>query len=256
VLVLFLDTATEACVSAVCSVEEPDASSGTVDRAHRVTTLAARAPVDARRHGELLAPQIDEVLAEAGRRPTDLDAVVVGLGPGPFTSLRVGVVTAAAMADALGIRAVGICTLDAIAAGQPNRSEPLVVATDARRREVYWARYAHGRRTAGPGVDRPAVLAEELGPDVRVVGSGAVLYADVFGERSGLTVDPDAPRWPDPAGGVRVALRDPSVGLLGDEPPGPLAPLYLRRPDAVPPGAPKAAARVTEPHAPSPARAR
>ena len=257
-LVLFLDTATEACVSAVCAVESgPDDGSG--NGAARVTTLAARAPVDARRHGELLAPQINEVLAEAGRRPADLDAVVVGLGPGPFTSLRVGVVTAAAMADALGIRAVGICTLDAIAAGQPSGSQPLVVATDARRREVYWARYADGRRTAGPGVERPAVLAAELGPDVRVVGSGAVLYADVLGGSSGggsgHTVDADAPRWPDPAGGVRVALADPGAGLLGAEPPGPLAPMYLRRPDAVPPGAPKAASRATGPHVPEPSPA-
>ncbi len=250
-LVLFLDTATEACVAAVCSVEDASAAGGASARTAGVTTLASRAPVDARRHGELLAPLIGEVLAEAGCRPADLDAVVVGLGPGPFTSLRVGVVTAASMADALGIPAVGICTLDAIAAARPSRPDPLIVATDARRREVYWARYADGRRVAGPAVERPAVLLEELEPGARVVGSGAVLYADVFRSRADISVEEDAPRWPDPPGGIRVALRDPDGELLGGGVSAPLAPLYLRRPDAVPPGAPKPAAQTSGSTAPS-----
>jgi len=243
VLVLFLDTATEACVAALCAVEPLGSRGSGTPAAAEVTTLAARAPVDARRHGELLTPLLGEVLDEAGCRAADLDAVVVGLGPGPFTSLRVGVVTAASLADALGIRAIGICTLDAIAAAQPPAPRgSVVVATDALRREVYWARSEGGRPTEGPEVQRPDALidgwrdADSGTGAVRVVGSGAALYADVFG----ALADPDAPRWPDPAGGVRVALPD----LLADEQPGPLVPLYLRRPDAVPPAAPKPAARM------------
>jgi tRNA threonylcarbamoyl adenosine modification protein YeaZ len=229
VFVLALDTATEACVAAVCSVDgqQPDSP---------ISTLTQRAPIDARRHGELLAPLIAEVLGEAGLRPVDLTGVVVGLGPGPYTSLRIGIVTAASFADALGIPAVGVCSLDAIAAAQPGGGtlfEPaLVVATDARRREVYWARYAGRRRTTGPHVGRPAEIVDQLEPGERVVGSGAALYGEVFG----LRADPDAPRWPDPAGLVALGLAD-----LRRRQPTPLAPLYLRRPDAVPLAAPRAA---------------
>jgi tRNA threonylcarbamoyladenosine biosynthesis protein TsaB len=92
-------------------------------------------------------------------------------------------------------------------------------------------------------VQRPAALPAELDRDVRLVGSGAALYAEVFASEPGLHVDEAAPRWPDPAGGVRVALPD----LLADQPAGVLAPLYLRRPDAVPPGAPKTASHVPAP---------
>jgi tRNA threonylcarbamoyl adenosine modification protein YeaZ len=226
VFVLALDTATEACVAAVCQVE-----------GDTVRVRAARAPVDARRHGELLAPLIDELLHEVGLRPAELAGVVAGVGPGPFTSLRVGIVTAAALADALDVPVAGICSLDGIAAAQPadssSGSASLVVATDARRREVYWARYRSGRRADGPDVARPGLLVEQLESDERVVGSGAALYAEIFGARADIA----APRFPDPVGLVRPALPV----LRGSEPASPLAPLYLRRPDATPPGAPKAA---------------
>ena len=230
VLLLAVDTATEACLAAVAEVGETGGD---------VRLLAARAPVDAKRHGELLAPLISEVLAEAGARPADLGGVVVGLGPGPFTSLRVGVVTGASLADALGIRAVGVCTLDAIAGAVPAEvAGEVVVATDARRREVYWARYVDGQRVQGPAVDRPAVLAEQLNAsaDLAVVGSGPVLYPELA--RTAIDI-----RFPDAAALAGLGLP----ALRADEAPGPLVPLYLRRPDAVPPGAPKAAA--------SPARA-
>jgi tRNA threonylcarbamoyl adenosine modification protein YeaZ len=206
-----------------------------------VQTLAVRAPFDARRHGELLAPLVAEVLADAGAQRRDLGGVVVGVGPGPFTSLRVGIVTGAALADVLGVPVVGICSLDGVAdAARPHATATpgsLVVATDARRREVYWARYRDGQRVQGPEVARPAVLAEQLAEDERVVGSGAALYADVFGPHA----DPSGPRWPDPAGLVARAWP----ALAGNEPVAPLTPLYLRRPDAVPPGAPKSATPAT-----------
>ena len=164
-----------------------------------------------------------------GRRAADLGAVVVGLGPGPFTGLRVGLVTAATMADALGRPAYGVCSLDAVGAGER------VVVTDARRREVYWARYDGDERVEGPAVERPAELAERLrGSGARLVGAGAVLHRDAF---DGLPVD-DGPGHPSCPALVRLAADR----VLGGAPSDPLTPLYLRRPDAVEPGVTK---RVT-----------
>jgi tRNA threonylcarbamoyl adenosine modification protein YeaZ len=183
--------------------------------------LAEEVVVDARRHGELLAQGIRTVLTRAGVARTDLTAVAVGLGPGPFTGLRVGIVTAATMADALGIPSYGICSLDALGEGAR------VAVTDARRREVYWARYDDtGRRVDGPAVGAPAVLAEEW-QGIPVVGDGAHVHAAAF---AGLDVRPE-PRYPSAA----------RVAELAHEP-APLVPLYLRRPDAETPGPPK---RVT-----------
>ena len=122
------------------------------------------------------------------------------LGPGPFTGLRVGLVTAAAMGDALGIPVYGVGTHDAMAAGLPGR---VLVVTDARRREVYWSLVVDGVRTHGPEVVAPAVLAErlatDLGPVDRVVGDAAhQLGAE------------DALPGPTPAGLVAVAARRPA----------------------------------------------
>ena len=97
--------------------------------------------------------------------------------------------------------------------------------TDARRREVYWARYENGVRIAGPDVSAPPSSSREsLAPGERVIGAGAELYAAVFG----AAFDPAGPRYPDPAALIRRA-----VPLLGT-PAAPLVPLYLRRPDATP----------------------
>jgi tRNA threonylcarbamoyladenosine biosynthesis protein TsaB len=118
----------------------------------RVVSEASAA--DGRRHGELLAPMIAKVLAEAGASRTDLTAVAVGVGPGPYTGLRVGVVTARVLAAVLGIPVHGVCSLDVIAAAVP-RGREFLVATDARRKEVYWASYdAAGTRLEGPLVGR------------------------------------------------------------------------------------------------------
>ncbi|HEX6754753.1 MAG TPA: tRNA (adenosine(37)-N6)-threonylcarbamoyltransferase complex dimerization subunit type 1 TsaB [Mycobacteriales bacterium] len=213
--VLVLDTATPAVTAALVRVA-----------ADRVEPLSVQVRADARRHGELLAPAVRAALAGAGRTVGDLDAVVAGLGPGPFTGLRVGLVTAAAIADALRIPAYGVCSLDGLAVA-PGR---LLVATDARRREVYWAVYDDGARVLGPEVDRPAELAaRDLGVTA-AAGAGARMYADVL--RLPLT-GPDSP---DP-----VALAARAAGsVLSGAPGDPLTPLYLRRPDAVEPGRPKA----------------
>lgn len=207
-LVLALDTATPASTAAVAEVTG-DGMRG----------IAERRTIDARAHGELLAPQIHATLAEAGVRVTDLAAIVVGVGPGPFTGLRVGLVTAASMGQALGIPTYGVCSLDALGrAAGPGR---VLVATDARRREVYHATYADGRRVSGPGVARPADVTVDAD---RAVGEGALLYSDVFG----VPVDEILLH---PPGAALVALAADRVraGAPGE----PLTPLYLRRPDAV-----------------------
>jgi tRNA threonylcarbamoyl adenosine modification protein YeaZ len=215
VLVVVLDSATPAITAAVAGV------TGTVD------VLAERVTVDARAHGELLAPSIDAVLREAGAGPRDLAAVVAGLGPGPFTGLRVGLVTAAALADALDVPGYGVGTLDAMGWATTGR---VLVATDARRREVYWAVYEDGARIAGPAVGRPAAL--PLPPGVAAaVGDGAVRYAAVLG----LPVR-DGIRYPPAAGLAALAAARVREKAPGEH----LVPLYLRRPDAVEPGAPKA----------------
>ena len=207
--------------------------------------LAERTEVDARRTGELLSPAIAATLAEAGMTAVDLEAVAVGLGPGPFTGLRVGIMTAASIADALGIPAYGQCSLDCV---QWGRESPYVVATDARRREVYWAVYAEpGGRLDGPYVSKPADLADYIrghprglgrgsGPDFPLLyGEGAHLYREVF-EEFGIV---DEPRYP--SAWTLVWWIEARAGQLGVRlpPPDVLTPLYLRRPDAVEPGAPK-----------------
>jgi tRNA threonylcarbamoyl adenosine modification protein YeaZ len=194
--------------------------------------IGAQAAVDARRHGELLAAAIDKVLRGAGASQRDLTAIAVGTGPGPYTGLRAGLVTAAVLASALAIPADGICTLDVIAASAAGAAggSDFVVATDARRREVYWARYdGNASRLCGPQVSRPAAVPAGL----PVAGEGAVLYPE-------LAARPLAPRYPSAAQLAEMAAARRAAG----EPPGPIEPLYLRRPDAREPGPPK---RVTEP---------
>ena len=185
--------------------------------------LAERVTVDARAHGELLMPSVCSVLASAGVSMGELDAVVCGAGPGPFTGLRVGMVTAAALGDALRIPVYPVGSLDAIAC-RAGTGSPLLVLSDARRREVYWARYdCSGTRVNGPHVGRPRDV--PLTGVSRVAGVVDALVAPV-----GLAVV--APRYPDPAGLLAVV----AAAVRAHAPPGPLTPLYLRRPDALEPG--------------------
>jgi len=191
VLTLAIDTATPTLVVGVADddrvLAEVGAPSGT-------------------RHAELLTPTVTAVLEQAGVALRDVGRLVVGLGPGPYTGLRVGIVTAAALGDVVGVPVHGVCSLDAVGEGAR------VVVTDARRKEVYWRAY-DGRPLGEPGVARP----EELDlPDLPVVGDAR------FAERLGRAV---------------AAVEVSTAGLLRAVPagdPAPLTPLYLRRPDAVP----------------------
>ncbi|MEU4239420.1 tRNA (adenosine(37)-N6)-threonylcarbamoyltransferase complex dimerization subunit type 1 TsaB [Actinoplanes sp. NPDC026619] len=209
-LVLALDTATPASTAALVEVTA-DGLSG----------IAERRTVDPRAHGEKLAPEIAAALAEAGVRPADLGAIVAGVGPGPYTGLRVGLVTAASMGHVLGIPVYGVCSLDGLGrAAGPGR---VLVATDARRKEVYFATYADGVRQSGPEVAKPAEVTGEFD---RVVGEGGLKYGDVFGV-------PVEEHLLYPPGAALVALA--ADRIRDGAPSEPLTPLYLRRPDAVEP---------------------
>lgn len=224
VFVLAIDTSSPAVTAAVVTVGESDTPAG-------IKLLAARGPIAARGHGELLVPAIADCLREAGLGPSDIGAAVAGTGPGPFTGLRVGLVTAAAFADAIGVPTYGVCSLDAIGGACADESA-LLVATDARRREVYWAGYEHGRRVSGPAVDRP-VDVPTAGVSA-VAGAAGELYREVWPE-------PHLRReqYPDPIALVRCAADRIVRGSSAEV----LTPLYLRRPDAIVPGAPKAVTR-------------
>ena len=207
-LVLGLDTATPASTVAVAEVTGGG-----------LRGLAERRTVDPRAHGELLAPQIHATLMEAGAGPADLAAIVAGVGPGPFTGLRVGLATAASMGQALGVPTYGVCSLDGLGlAAGPGR---VLVATDARRREVYHATYLDGRRVTEPQVARPADVTVEAD---RAVGEGALKYSEVLG----LPIDEHVLYPPG------VALISLAADRIRAQAPGDrLTPLYLRRPDAV-----------------------
>jgi tRNA threonylcarbamoyladenosine biosynthesis protein TsaB len=215
VLLLAFDTATSAVTVALYD---------------GATVVAQESAIDARRHGELLAVFVDKVLRNAGAGRNDLTCVAVGTGPGPYTGLRAGLVTARVLGSALQIRTDGICSLDVIAADARAAADgsEFLVATDARRREVYWARYtAAGERSDGPHVSRPA----DLPAGLPVAGEGAVLYPE-------LTARPIGPRYPSAARLAALGAARQAAGAA----PGPAEPLYLRRPDAREPGRPK---RVT-----------
>jgi tRNA threonylcarbamoyl adenosine modification protein YeaZ len=213
VLILALDTSTSAIGVAVLA---PDAAP------------VVGVDVDARGHTEKLAPLVRDTLVAAGVTPADLTGIAVGTGPGPFTGLRVGLVTALTLGHALGVPVHGVGSLDALAeqalAVHDGVAE-LLVATDARRKEVYWAHYTRGADGAvaltRPAVARPA----ELPGDVRALptaGRGAVLYPDLFERPLGQPLDVD-PGWLGRVALSRLASGDPM----------PVEPLYLRRPDAL-----------------------
>ncbi len=194
--------------------------------------LAEHTVTDPYAHAERLMPLAQAALAESRHRLPDLDAIVVGLGPGPFTGLRVGIATAAALGDALDVPVHGVPSHDALARCIGQLTGDLLVVTDARRREVYLSAYRRdGRRLFGPLVVRPDAVPDLLSEHgmrpAQLAGPGAPLLAGIV--EAGVTgpVDPLS-------GGL---VERAGLALLTGAVPGPLAPLYLRRPDATEPGA-------------------
>ncbi len=187
-----------------------------------VAELVADRPM---KHGEQLAPLIEAAMQQVGIVRQDLTAIGVGVGPGPFTGLRVGLVTARTLGFVLEIPVYGVCSLDVLAVeaadtgALPPGTDELLVATDARRKEVYLASYdGDGVRLTDPVVVKPAAAASGL----PVVGEGALLYPEAFPR----AVGPTRPS----AGWLARVITDERAELLDPEP------MYLRRPDAVAPG--------------------
>lgn len=207
-LLLALDTSTPAVTVALHDGERLRAEATTVDP---------------RRHTELLMPLVTDVLAQAGAGRRDLTAVAVGVGPGPFTGLRVGLAAARTLGAVLDLPVHGVCSLDILAAGvlaTDPPGEPFAVATDARRREVYWAVYdGDGVRTAGPEVGPAADVGGAAA--LPAAGAGPRLYPEAFARAL-------APEYPS-AAQLAAAVVAQSAEIL------PPDPLYLRRPDATPP---------------------
>ncbi|HET7398924.1 MAG TPA: tRNA (adenosine(37)-N6)-threonylcarbamoyltransferase complex dimerization subunit type 1 TsaB [Intrasporangium sp.] len=216
-LLLAIDTSTTAITAALCDGD---------------SVLAEATTLDARAHAEHLAPGIRTVLADVGARPADVTDVAVGTGPGPFTGLRVGIATARTFAFALGVPVHGVCSLDALAhaawLAEPERAGELLVATDARRKEVYAAVYrlsaSGAERVDGPCVSRAADLPEPV-RSLPAVGRGPLLYPGAL------------PHGAPPLDVSAGTLADLAVRRLraGERLPG-VDPLYLRRPDAAPTG--------------------
>ncbi len=224
-LLLALDTSTSAVTAAL----------------HDGTTVVAEATtLDSRGAGERLAPAIQQCLRRARVRPADLTHVVCGLGPGPFTGLRVGIVSARVLALTTGAALHGVCSLDALAAAAP--AGEVLVATDARRREIYWGRYVVQPRrfedwaarievVSGPAVGRAGDLPEEV-RQLPTVGRGALLYPELL------------PKGKPPLDVSSGALAALAVARLQAGDPLPAGePIYLRRPDATPQHSQKSTSR-------------
>jgi len=249
-VLLGIDTSAGVCVAALRPARRAGGES--TDRTGAADS-AERADPRTSVHAEVLVPMVRTVLAAVGAAVTDVTQVVVGTGPAPFTGLRVGLVTARTLADALGVPLVGVCSLDVLALqalqdGSAPGTGTYLVVSDARRREVYWARYRAdgppGRRrpvrVEGPGVLAPAALA----PGSLTTGSlrpGSLSPGPLGPHGTESTVlGPGVGRYPDdlgpPAGPAAVSaltalrgLADDLLDATGTEP------LYLRRPDVAEP---------------------
>ena len=214
-ILLAMDTSTSAITVAVHDGEH---------------VLAERSVLDARAHTEHLAPLVQDALETAGLRPADITDVAVGIGPGPFTGLRVGLVTARVLAYTMGVPCHGVVSLDALAqevvrTGTVDGSGDFAVATDARRKEVYWARYGveDGRftRSSDPAVLHPADVPDGV-RGLATAGRGPLLYPDVF------------PTAVAPLDVSAVALAEVALRQIADGVEVGVDALYLRRPDAQP----------------------
>jgi len=193
VLLLAIDTATEAATSAL--VDDGEVLG---ERCSRASTVLE---------------DVDALLRQGGRRATDVDAIAVGVGPGSFTGVRIGLATVRGLALALGVPAAGVSTLDALAAGAPG-ALPVV---DAKRREVFVLLDGAPRCLAPADVP--------LTPGTTCVGDGARRYRELL-ESAGAVVPPDD-------SGLHLPRARFHAALARDFGPAELVePLYLRLPDA------------------------
>lgn len=199
--------------------------------------LAQRHVFDPKQHAELAAPMVREVLAECDATPGELDAVVIGTGPGPFTGLRVGIVTGRSLALGVGIPVYGMRSLDAVAADAYDAgiTGEVVVVTDARRKEVYFARYCASE--TGMSIlneEQVGVIDSVPVNNASVVGRGAVMYAERIAGMD-WTLHPEVSQDPDAATLARLISEQLMSGPV-TQVPDDLEPRYLRRPDVQTPG--------------------
>lgn len=194
------------------------------------TIVAHQHETTPRRHVESLIPLMDRTLRDAGVSLDAVTGVAVGVGPGAFTGLRVGIATATSLAVARGVPCVGVSSLDAVAHqarldGSVGADAAIVVALDAKRREVFWAAYRDGRRASEPAVSDPRDLASAAADGLAVLGDAVVSYPDVFA--GGIVA------WPDAAAIASIAAGASPFEAV------PPRPVYVRRPDVTVPAAPK-----------------
>jgi tRNA threonylcarbamoyl adenosine modification protein YeaZ len=216
-LILAIDTSAVAS-AALVSYEAPEG------------VLASFSTEDTRSHAEVLAPGIHAMLSEAGVTGQDVDALVVGVGPGPFTGLRSGIATARTLAFVWGKPLHGLMSLDAVAleVAESTAAVPeFLVVTDARRKEVYWARYSLEDGQLPLLEDGPHVgFAADL-PDLPAFGAGAGLYADVLHAHPEFQEEQPDALYLGQFALARLAAGDALLDTT---------PLYLRESDAQIPG--------------------
>ncbi len=188
---------------------------------------------------ERLMPMIDAALGEAGVKIKDIEGIAVGTGPGLFTSLRIGVVTANTLSQALRVPVTGVSSLDALAWGAGGTDNPVVAVIDARRGEVFTAifrvREQKYEMTGPTRVVKPDILAAELaesGETVTIVGDGYAAYREEFQEALAERARPASPECMFPRASVIAALARGALASVETGAPGLVEPLYIRQPDA------------------------
>lgn len=216
-----------------------------------------------RHHGELLAPHIKKACTQAGVALQDIEAVAVDIGPGLYTGLRVGITTAITIAHALSVPMIGVTSLDLVAYGVRDTQSPSVAVIDARRGEVFWARYDRTeldvQPLSAPAVDTPEAVVSQLrtkpsssavpnestephqsattnkrsshtAGEILVAGDGAIKFVEVFAGLMGVTLADSDFAHPSAESLVLLAQeRASKKHWVSDDQ---IAPLYLRRPDA------------------------
>lgn len=185
---------------------------------------------------EWLLSSISELLSVAGILKTDLDAIAVVRGPGSFTGLRVGLATAKGMAMAIDCPLLGVSSLQCLAMQVPNPALPVCVMLDARKQEVYTARYrwheGMPEATGAEQVIKPAELLDEINEETLFVGNGAMVYRRVIMEKlpEKACFAPAYLNFPRAAAAAALALREWESGRIcsADQ----LMPNYLRPSEA------------------------
>ena len=188
------------------------------------------APGERPGHGPLLLGMAHELLEAAGLTFAAVERIAVGLGPGGFTGLRIGVATARALAQAAGAELVGVSTLEALAsAARPAPGQAVLAVVDARRGEVFAAGWREGEQVLGPLAIAPSQIATVVGEGWLAVGDGALRFRGDL-EGAGCVVGPDGSdsHSVSALAVCRLARRAPAAWERDL-----VVPDYLREPDAV-----------------------